>query len=427
VKYRRNTGAVVGLLISGLLLAACGSSSKSSSSTTSAASKTTSTAVVVKGPAFRLGAVCSCSGVQAATLARMAEISNVWAKAVNAAGGINGHPVTVTALDDGGNPTTALKNVKQLVEQNHIQALVSDGSLADQSFVAYLTQKGIPVIGGTAVSTPFLTSTNFFASGANLPIDTVGLGALAKGAGKQTLGVLYCTETPLCAQAVPIAKGAAALTGLKFASGGISSTAPSYAAPCLAMKSKGVDALFVADNGATLQRVAAGCAQQGYKPTFVINMSSLLPTFLNDANLQGALIASSNASQTDTSNPGVAAFRAAVKKYDPSLLSSPQFDINTLYVWAAGRLFEAAAAAGHLTPSSTPAQVKAAVYKTSGTTLGGLSAPLPIKQGQPVITPCYYGLTIKNNALTTLSGGKPLCLTAAQVGALLTGLKKLLG
>jgi branched-chain amino acid transport system substrate-binding protein len=381
----------------------------------------------VKGTPFRLGTICSCSGVQAASLGAVSSGSTIWLKSVNAAGGINGHPVSLTVLDDGGSPVTALQDVKRLIQSDHIQALVGDMSLADQSFEPYIAQAGIPVLGGLPVSTAFLTSPDFFNIGANLPVDTVGLGALAKGAGKKTFGVVYCTESPICAQANVIGKAAAALSGLGFASLGVSSNAPSYTAPCLALKSKGVDSVFPAVNGAVVPRVMAACAQQGYKPTVLANASSVLPSWLTDPNLQGTLIASSSPLVQDASNPAITVFRAAVQKFDPSLLTSQQFNVDVLAAWAAGKLFEAAAAAGRLTPSSTPAQVKAAVYKANGTTLGGLTAPLPIIPGQPVITPCYYGAKIANDTLSPTGGGKPYCLTKTQTTALLTGLKKLLG
>jgi branched-chain amino acid transport system substrate-binding protein len=291
------------------------------------------TAPKVTGASFNLGAICSCSGVQAASLAALKEVSTVWADSVNAAGGINGHPVKVTAMDDGGNPATAVQDVKQLVQSDHIQALVSDGSLADGSFASYIAGSGVPVVGGIAASIPFLTNPDFFAVGGNAVLQTVGLAALAKAAGKHTLGVMYCSESPLCAQLVPIAKGAAQLSGLGFASATISVTAPSYAAPCLAMKGKGVDALFVADNAATVQRVVDACTQQGYRPTIVEEAGTTASSWLKDPNLSGAVLSSSNPGYTDSSNPGVAAFLAALKKYDPTLMSSSSFGYDTIYPW----------------------------------------------------------------------------------------------
>jgi branched-chain amino acid transport system substrate-binding protein len=422
VHIRRGVLAVVAVAMTSAL-SACGSSS---SSTSSSSTSTTGavTALKVTGASFNLGAICSCSGVQAASLAALKEVSTVWADSVNAAGGINGHPVKVTVMDDGGNPATAVQDVKQLVQSDHIQALVSDGSLADGSFASYIAQSGVPVVGGIAASIPFMTNPDFFAVGANAVVQTVGLAALAKGAGKRTLGVMYCSESPLCAQLVPIVKGATQLSGLGFASTTIASTAPSYAAPCLAMKSKNVDALFIADNTATVQRVVGACAQQGYRPAILEESGTASSSWLHDPNFNGVLLSSSNPGYTDSTNPGVASFLAALKKYDPSLLSSTSFSYDTIYPWIAGQLFKTAAKAGNLTPTSTPAEVKQALYKVNGTTLGGLSAPLPIMPDKPVFSPCYYGLTIKNGAYADLNGGKPACLTAAQAAALQASLKK---
>ena len=94
---------------------------------------------------------------------------------------------------------------------------------------------------------------------------------------------------------MPLGKGLAALNGLKFASGSISATAPSYAAPCLSIKSAGADALYVADNATIVSRVAAGCAQQGYKPTEVNTISSGTNAWLTDPQMNGALLAGTNA------------------------------------------------------------------------------------------------------------------------------------
>jgi branched-chain amino acid transport system substrate-binding protein len=414
---------VLGLVLAVALasaLSACGSSSNSSSKSATGAVS----APKVSGASFNVGAICSCSGVQAASLAGLEQVSKVWAESVNAAGGINGHPVTMTVMDDGGNPATALQDVKQLIQTDHIQALVGDGSLADGTFAPYVASSGVPVVGGIAASIPFLTNPDFFAVGGNGVLQTVGLAALAKTAGKHTLGVMYCSESPLCAQLVPIAQGAAKLSGLGFASATISVSAPSYAAPCLAMKGKGVDALFVADNSVTVQRVVDACAQQGYRPTIVEEGGTTSSTWLSDPNFTGALISSSNPGYTDSSNAAVSSFLAAVKKYAPSLAGSSSFGYDTIYPWAAGQLFATAAKGGNLTPSSTPAEVKQALYKISGTTLGGLSAPLPITAGKPVFSPCYYGLTIKSGAYADLNGGKPTCLTAAQAASLQASLKK---
>ena len=367
--------------------------------------------------------LCSCGGAQAAALADMGAVGQAWAASVNATGGVNGHPVKLAVMDDGGNPATALQDIKQLVQSDHIQALVGDDSLEDGTWAPYIAQAGVPVIGGVDPSAPFITNPDFFATGTTLPVETFGEAALVKAAGKKKLGVMYCSETPLCAQVVPLAKGAATLNGLGFASEAVSATAPSYAAPCLAMKNEGVDALNIADNAAVVERIVDACAQLDYKPVVVNETSTVASNWLTDANFQGAQLSSSNPWYTDSSNPGVAAFLAALKTYAPSVQGSTAFSYDTLYQWLAGTMFKAAAAAGNLSPASSPAQVKQALYKLNGTTLNGMAPPLVITAGQPVFSACYFGTTVTSGGVTELNSSKPDCLSNTQVAGLQAALK----
>jgi branched-chain amino acid transport system substrate-binding protein len=241
---------------------------------------------------------------------------------------------------------------------------------------------------------------------------------LAKTAGKKKLGVLYCAESPICAQLNPLAKASATLSGLGYASGSISGTAPSYAAPCLTMKGAGVDALFVADNSAIVQRVTAGCAQQGYNPLTVSQMTTASNNWLTSPSFDGALLSSPNAAYTDGSIPAVKAFLDAVNKYAPGLTASPQFSFDTLSPWIAGKLFEAAAKKANIGPSSTSADVKKGLYALQNETLGGLMPPTSYTAGKVAFPTCYFTVEVQHGKFVSRNGGKATCLTPAQVTAL---------
>lgn len=87
-----------------LALGACGSSNDTSSTATpagtaAAASGTAPAATTTTKPtgaAFKVGIICSCSGAQASQLGGIDDVYQSWADSVNAAGGIDGHPVDVT-------------------------------------------------------------------------------------------------------------------------------------------------------------------------------------------------------------------------------------------------------------------------------------------------------------------------------------------
>jgi branched-chain amino acid transport system substrate-binding protein len=411
-------------------VAACGSSSNSSSTgsaapATGASSAASTPSAVPTGAAFELGAICSCSGAQAAALGRLKDVGEAWAKSVNDAGGLNGHPVKLTVKDDGGDPAKALAAAKELIESAHVQAIVGDSSLADAAFEKYVSGKGVPVIGGLAPSAPFITNPNWFTGGAGLPVSTVGTMALAKAAGAKTVGVMYCSETPLCKQVDAIGKGAAALNGLGYDSTSVAGTSPSFAAPCLKLKGAGVDAMFIASNGQIVKRITDQCAQQGYKFLTASQTNTADPGWLPDPVFEGAVLASSDAPYTDATIPGVKKFLDAMDKYVPGMQDGEQFSYDTIYPWVAGKLFEAAAKAGKLSPTSTSADIKKGLYALKGETLDGLAPPLTFAPGKPGFPTCYFSVTVKGGKFVSANGGKPTCLSAAQAKGLGAALAKL--
>src|SRR6185437_4197763 len=108
-----------------LALAACGSSSKSATGATSSA---TAAATQQSNSAIPVGFISSASGSQSATLGETPKAFAAWIKSVNDAGGINGHMLIGYAKDDGGAPGPSLSAVKELVQQDHVVAIVGDSS-----------------------------------------------------------------------------------------------------------------------------------------------------------------------------------------------------------------------------------------------------------------------------------------------------------
>jgi branched-chain amino acid transport system substrate-binding protein len=415
-RFRLALGVCVGAVLS---LSACGSTSSSSHGTAAAATVTGSTSTsadALAGAAIKVGSICSCSGPQASLLADAEKVSQAWADSVNASGGINGHPVKLFPYDDGQNAATGLQDAKALVEQDHVIAIVGETSTIDGAWVPWVVSQGIPVVGGSSGNPAQAASPGVYPSGSTLLAITVGTIAEAKG--KEGFGVMYCAETPVCGQFVPLATGVGKLFGLKVAATSISATAPSYAAPCLKFKGAGVDALFVADNGPIVQRVVAACAEQGYTPLEVTTEAATSSAMLNDSQLDGTLAAGANANPFDASLPAVKEFQDAIQKYYPGLLRSADFTQDDFYPWTGGKLFEAAARAAGIGPSSTPAQLKTGLYALKNDTLGGIAPPLTYMKGKPFFTPCWYSARIENGTLISVNGNRPVCLPASQTAAL---------
>ncbi len=90
-----------------------------------------------------------------------------WASWVNAHGGVNGHPVKLIVEDNKGDQAQAVSMVKQLVQQDHVIAFVSnqDGSL-NAGYASYLDQQKIPVLGGSVFTLqPWVSDPMFYPEG----------------------------------------------------------------------------------------------------------------------------------------------------------------------------------------------------------------------------------------------------------------------
>jgi branched-chain amino acid transport system substrate-binding protein len=391
-------------------LAACGDDDDDSNAT----SKPAPAAPAPKGAPFVIGHICSCSGAQARLVSGYGRAAKAWASWINASGGINGRPVKLISKDDGQNPANALRFAKELVEQHKVMAII-DNSGVDQAFASYLDKAGVPVTGGTSINAPFLTSPNFFPSGTQVVAELIALVKAAKDEGKKKYGVAFCAESPICSQIVQLGQAGAKIQKMGFASIKVSATAPNYTAPCLELKNQGVDAVYVALAAETAPRFADQCAQQGYKPQYFVILSALSNKVLENPNLQGEIVNFGNANPYDESIPAVKEFRQALAKYAPAELEN--LAAAYIYPWSGGQLFAAAAKAGKLTPSSTPADVKKALYQLKDETLGGLAPPLNFSQGKPANIPCSFNLQISDNEFKSLDDGKPTCLSSSETAA----------
>jgi branched-chain amino acid transport system substrate-binding protein len=418
---RTKLSAAAVALLAALLTAGCGgtSSTVSTSGDASRAAGTDTSAAspasTVSGTPITVGFVCSCTGPLAQSIGRSADVIQAWAKWTNAHGGLNGHPVKVIAADDGQDPAKGLEAVKSLVEQDKVMAIVGNESLTTAAWEKYVAAKGVPVVGGEPVDTPFMTNPDFFISGSNLLMNLFGEVALAKQTGKTHLGLFYCAETPVCAQAPPLVGALAKPMGVTVTSARIASTAPNYIAPCLAFKQDGVDALNVAVNSSDVPRVVDACAQQGFQPVNLASSATTERSWAADSNLSGSLVAAANAVYTDTNVPGIKAFTDALHQYVPGLTSSPQYSWGLIDPWAGGQLFAAAAKAAKLTPSSTPGDVKKGLYALKNETLDGVAPPLNFAPGQPGFPACYFQAKLSGGEFQPLNGDRPSCVPAAVV------------
>lgn len=137
-----------------MLLAACGGLSGNPASR---ASSTTTTAAT--GSPIRVGVLADVTGNFAPSGAEIHLGTDLAVQQINAAGGINGRRLELTYVDPKGDPAQAIQLATQLVQQDHVDALLGAVSSAECLGVENLVAKlGVAYITQTGCATDELTA-----------------------------------------------------------------------------------------------------------------------------------------------------------------------------------------------------------------------------------------------------------------------------
>ena len=396
-------------MVSAALITGCSSSPSGNSSSTRSAN-------------IPVGVVGTFSGPEGTTTGSSKLAIEAWADAVNAAGGINGHHVQLYVQDDAGNPATSLVEVKTLVQEDYVVAIVGEESISAQPWAGYAEAHGVPVIGGNSAELTFLTNPDFYTAGGNLLSDYYGEVALARQNGQKIANV-YCAEDPACSATTTLVTGFGKPLGVSLTyTSKVAATQPDFTATCQGIKQSGASSYALGLNSATILLMVTQCAQQGVtaKP-----VGSWVTTsgFASTAGLDGMESADPVFPFFDDSTPATRQFQAALKKYAPSIGTAAEpLTPEVANEWVSGKLFQAAVAAGG-SQAVTSASVKKGLYALKGDTLGGLSAPLTFMPGKPTLDNCYYEYTLTGGKFSELHGMTPQCAPDSVISAMITQLK----
>ena len=396
-------------------LAACGGSNQSAGATVGASGGATNTA---SGSPIVLGQIASLSGALAVTAGSVKAGLDAWIGAVNASGGIDGHPVKVITMDDQGSATVGLQDAKKLIQQDKVVAFVGEASGSVETWEKLAEAAGIPVVGGQTSETPFMTSSDFFGTGPSVLAIQYGVGKLASTQGSK-YGYVYCAEAPICAQSATLTKALGAAVKLDVAvTMAASSTAPDYTAQCQELKSSGVNSYGLGLVSDTALRVASACRTQGLDVPVVISDGTMTADWLTNNAVSGTLVAGSAVPYVASDTPAERAFQAALKSYKSD--SGAQIGPNTVSGWLSGKLLEAAIAASG-SSEITSDSIKKGLYSLKNETLGGMSVPLNYAAGKANPVNCFFEQKVENGTLKLTNGTTPVCAPAELVAKIASG------
>lgn len=380
-------------------VSACSSSSSTTSSSPSA--NAGSTGAKATGSPITVGVICSCSGPFGADQTPAWDVLQAWQKSVNASGGLNGHQVALTYMNNGSNPGTAVSDAQKLVSDK-VDAIF-DLDILDAVWQKPVSAAKIPVIGGNFTSPMFYTDPDWYPSGETNDSITYAVVATAKQAGANNLGQLYCAEAAQCQQSVPLIEAAGKKLGVSDVyNSSIAATAPNYTAQCVAAKQAGVKALFIGDSTQIIARVAEDCNKQGYNPIYVTEGTGFTDQVLTTPGLSANTWSPYPVLPFFSTAPAVTAMNTVLDKYFPGVReNSTTWSEFAAQAWTAGLLLAQGVKNAGVTASTavSPAVITKGLDTVSNETLGGFSPGLNFTAGKAHPVDCWYTARIQ--------GGKP--------------------
>jgi branched-chain amino acid transport system substrate-binding protein len=393
---------------------------KGGAATTTAGTATSATGTAPAACAAALspiviGQTLASSGLVGAAIAGLRTGLAVWARDVNARGGVQCHPIQLTQLDDGSDPAKVSANWNAIMHDKGGIAMVGGGvPIAIAALRSAAERDKIPVVGGDITAVDWVQSPYMFPTG-GAPLTSydgavVEAAAVAKGPLKA--GIFYCVEASICTglknnfpHSIERAKAA---TGPSLA---VSLTQPDFTSECQQMKAAGVNVLFFGLDGSASIRATRSCASLNYFPTIATGAIAVSAQAAADQGLRRnvTFLGSGVVPYTNTDSPATQAFHTAMKQYAPSNLEDQQ----TMLGWAAGKLFEAAMAkeaAKARAGNVTTAMVLDGLWQLKDEKLGGLTPGATFVKGEhAAIDDCYYPLRLDAKGFTAPKGSKPVC------------------
>jgi len=331
----------------------------------------------------------------------MMDVMEASVEALNDAGGIGGKQVKLVSKETTMEGTDGPAAVKELIDKDGVVAIVGQTSNTDAQWQQYAAQKGVPVIGGLNVNTPYVTNPLFFPTGSNIYAMGYGIGEVGSRYGKK-VGNLYCAESPQCASSkefAPVLDGLLGTTTDPQVE--ISSTASDFTAACQALIDAKVDTYKVAADGPVVAKVATACADQGLKARLVTADATVRSLFADIPQLDGTVAVGSTVPFVDDSTPGTKAYQEMLAEYLPEIGGeNGPLPMNS---FIAVELFKKAVELGG-TEEVTSESIIDGLYKMKDETLGGLTVPLTFTEGRPTIVNCYFTLGIEDGEFTMPEG-----------------------
>ena len=325
MKSLRTLAVPVVLVLMAGLATACSSSSSTPSTTTSS----------LKGTPIDLGVI---SEITSSTPSgEVVSGAKAAAAAINASGGIKGHPVVITACDSKDVPDVAAATTcaNNLVANSATVAEVGDYNANQQQINTILAAAGVPLIGPNPVSASAFSSSNSFPL---MGLEGAGLTTVLQHFNYKKISVAY-TDVAAAAQAVTFGDLVLKPYGLSVLQGiPVPLTATDLTAE-VTQATKG-DAAGLALEPSQLAQWLTVSKQGNYKTAVSASAGSITPPTLKSLGdtANGMYLAGGLPFSTNTKLSGIQKFQAEMKQYEPSALVDEPSENAWVATWAAAQV-----------------------------------------------------------------------------------------
>jgi branched-chain amino acid transport system substrate-binding protein len=360
-------------------------------------------------PEIRLGSFGHQSGPLGAIFLPMGQAARAWVADVNARGGLAGHPVKITLVDDGGDPARALAAARRLVEEDKVIAFLgTHAAVTLQATIRYIEEKGVPVLGSCGCNQVSDTSPMVFEAGVTAPTGNAWMHMipLLQLSERRNVALLYCREAQLCPIIADTVKRLAPQAGITIKyEAGISLAQPDYTAEVIAARSAGADAAILVGDNPTTMRLLTSARRQNYDLVVSVNHSAHDSRFLAFGSAVEGVLTGSIVAPWDSS-PKMADYRTAMDRWLPGSVKA-SLGAQT---WVLGKLLEHFAAA---LPEGdvTSGDILDGLHRLDRETLGGIMPPTTYRPntGHAETNQCTIPLTVADGRFVTPLGEKFAC------------------
>jgi branched-chain amino acid transport system substrate-binding protein len=319
---RRWSAALTVLVVGGLAVTAC-SSSSGSGGTAAGSGSTSSGAPITFGIIYPVNSqIYSVPGPPRA--------AQVAVKAINAAGGVNGHPIKVVACDDQTSPSVSTQCINSLVKSDNIVSLLASNSYETATWYPILAANKVPAFGiqggdPTTGTSPQAYPTNYLSafSSFNLLANSA-THKVACLANSTAIGIELC-QLP----ADTLKKKGIDVKIITY-----QSSTTDYTPYLSIAKSYGADTVIMANASPVNNVIMSNMIQLGYKANVWVNEGGWDETTLSSAtkaNIPLRTLLTYCWSGSDC--PARDEYKAEVAKYDPSLPAATSETTVNAWVW----------------------------------------------------------------------------------------------